>query len=270
MIRAPISDRKRRRFGIVAWLVVLGGYTVASYVRHLGNAADRILPTWHQLWDGLVFIASVDPDDHVRPLVANAIATGERFFLGFGLSVAVSFILGIAMVCSRKLRAFVLPPLSAIAGVPQPAVIPIFIYFFGTDTLSFVCAIAIGVVPTLTETICLDGDLVPDENIHKAYTLGASSMEVAWNVIVPQLLPKIIDAVRLQVRPVFLYLIGTELAFTDVGFGYAARRYGFRGQMDITLPYIAALALFGLTLVTALALLRTTKCRWYQPKKGGA
>ena len=54
---------------------------------------------------------------------------------------------------------------------------------------------------------------VPQELIDKSYTLGASNLEVVWCVIVRFILPKLLDAIRLQIGPAMVYLIAAEMVF---------------------------------------------------------
>ncbi|MDO8424968.1 MAG: ABC transporter permease subunit [bacterium] len=270
MIRAPISDRQRIALGVAAVAAILVAYTVVAHVRHLDNAADRIVPTWTQLWAGIVRITTLDPDDHVRYIVADSSATGLRFLLGFGISVIASFVIGVAMGCFRRVRALLLPALSALARIPPTAVTAVIMAMVGTGMTFFQFAIAFGVFPILAESICLAVDDVPDELIQKSYTLGASQGEVIGNVIVPQILPKVLDAIRLQIGPALVYLISAELLAADMGFGYRIRRFGRLAQMDIVFPYLAALAVFGLVVTAAFAWIRVKRCPWYQPTKEGA
>ena len=47
----------------------------------------------------------------------------------------------------------------------------------------YVAMITFGILPILTQTIYLAVKDVPEENINKAATLGASKLEIIWNVI---------------------------------------------------------------------------------------
>ena len=105
--------------------------------------------------------------------------------------------------------------------------------------------IALGVMPTLAQSVFLAVKEVPVELRYKGYTLGASHMEVIWNIISRQVLPKLIDAVRLQVGPAMVFLIAAEMVVGDVGFGYRIRLEFKKLNMNVVYPYLALLAIFG-------------------------
>jgi NitT/TauT family transport system permease protein len=56
----------------------------------------------------------------------------------------------------------------------------------------------------------------------KAYTLGATTTEVALKVILPQIVPRILDSIRLTVGPAWVFLIAAEAISSDSGLGYAS------------------------------------------------
>lgn len=267
MIRAPITERRRIALGVLAVVALLATYTVVAYLRHRTNGADRIVPTWTQLADGLRRVVVEDPDEHVRYLVGDSWATGVRYALGFGCSAIAAFVVGIIMGCFRHIRAVLLPILAACARIPQPAMVAVIMVMVGTDMLFFQFAIAFGVFPILAESVCLAVDDVPDELIHKTYTLGATRWEVIWNLIVRQTFPKVLDAIRLQVGPALVYLIMAESLAADVGFGCRIRRFARLAQMDVVFPYLALLAVFGFALDKALRILCERCCPWHQPTK---
>ena len=87
----------------------------------------------------------------------------------------------------------------------------------------------------------------------KAQTLGASTWQVAIRVVLPQIMPRLIEAVRLSIGPAFLFLIAAEAIASDVGLGYRIfllRRYL---AMDIILPYVVWITLLAFIIDWALA-----------------
>jgi NitT/TauT family transport system permease protein len=86
----------------------------------------------------------------------------------------------------------------------------------------------------------------------KAQTLGASTWQLAIRVVLPQIMPRLIEAVRLSLGPAFLFLISAEAIASDVGLGYRiflVRRYL---SMDVILPYVAWITLISYFLDMAL------------------
>src|SRR5260370_1238941 len=117
------------------------------------------------------------------------------------------------------------------------ALLPILFIVFGLGELSKVVLILIGVTPFLIRDLALTISALPPEQLVKAQTLGGSSWQVAIRVVLPQILPRLIEAVRLSIGPAFLFLISAEAIASDVGLGYRIfllRRYL---AMDTILPY---------------------------------
>ncbi len=103
---------------------------------------------------------------------------------------------------------------------------------------------------------------LPREQLIKAQSLGASTWQVAIRVVLPQIMPRLIEAVRLQLGPAFLFLISAEAIAADVGLGYRIflmRRYL---SMDVILPYVAWITLLSYAMDYALARLARRGFSW--------
>ncbi|NCB54593.1 MAG: ABC transporter permease subunit, partial [Epsilonproteobacteria bacterium] len=106
----------------------------------------------------------------------------------------------------------------------------------------------------------------PKEQLIKAQTLGASSWTLAVRIIVPQMLPRLLDAVRLTLGTAWIFLISSEAIAATEGLGYRiflVRRYL---AMDMILPYV-----LWITVMVFLAdfLLKKLTCKvfpWYAKK----
>jgi len=85
-------------------------------------------------------------------------------------------------------------------------------------------------------------------------------------VVLPQILPRLMDALRLSLGPAFLFLIAAEAIASDSGLGYRiflVRRYL---AMDVILPYVAWITLIAVAMDLALARARRVLFPWF----GGA
>jgi len=101
----------------------------------------------------------------------------------------------------------------------------------------------------------------------KAQTLGASSWQLAIRVALPQIMPRLILAVRLALGPAWVFLISAEAIASDVGLGYRiflVRRYL---SMDIILPYVAWIALLAIAMDWALRRVSRHSFAWAQASR---
>ena len=85
-----------------------------------------------------------------------------------------------------------------------------------------------------------------------------------WEVVLRQILPRIIENARLQIGPAMIFLIAAEWALSDVGFGYTLRIQSRLQNMNIVFTYLAILAVAGLVIDWSLIWLRRWLCPWFK------
>ena len=263
MIGRPITRAKAVLLSVLSVLLLLAGYSWMSHRQHQVNPNDTTIPSWSQLAEGVKKFTQTDRKGK-RWIVEDSLATGERFALGIALGIVFGFLIGMLMGCIAPVEAFLQPPISLLAKVPQTAALAVYFVFFGTGMEMYVAMISFGIIPALAVTVFLAIKDIPSEMLDKAYTLGASAFEVAIEVVFKQVLPKFIDSVRLSIGPAIVFLIAAEMVVGDVGFGYRIRLQFKLTNMNVVYPYLALLAGFGFLLDYGLRVLQAKVCPWYQ------
>ena len=267
MIRTPISKKSRIILGILSILLLVGGYAWLSHRQHKINPKDRTVPTFTQIWRyGVIKAFSVDDLTEERWVQSDSIATFKNLFMGMFFGIFIGGAIGMLMGCFKPLEAFFLPPVTLLAKIPPTAALAVFFTLVGTDTPLFVTIVAFGIMPTFAMSVQLAVNDVPDENLYKAQTLGASTCEMLWNVIFRQILPKVIDSIRLQIGPAMVFLMAAEIYCANVGYGYTMRILSRRSNMEVVYLYLAFLAIFGYLMDVLLRLLTAKLCPWYVRK----
>jgi NitT/TauT family transport system permease protein len=266
LIGTPLGRWHRIAFGLIPVLVLLALYGYLSYQRHVENPMDRLLPNLTQLKAGLVEIVTRDKRTEKIWLVVDTIASLERLGKGMGAGVSIAVVIGVLMGVFSSVRGLLGPIVTALAKVPPLALLPIIFIFLGVDESSKIVLLALGIAPTLANDIALAGQAIPRNTIVKGYTLGASTSEVTIKVILPQILPRILDSIRLTIGPAWIFLIASEAISADSGLGY--RIYVVQRQlaMNIILPYVVWIALLGMALDVALAALSRWAFPWAAAK----
>ncbi|HEX8418506.1 MAG TPA: ABC transporter permease subunit [Sphingomonas sp.] len=235
--------------GILPMLVALIAYLVASAVRHAGNSADKILPTPLAMIEAMRgLIVDVDPLSGRIAFWADTAASLERLGLGLGICALSALLVGMVLGVLPAARATFGPLVTTIAVIPPIALLPILFIVFGLGETAKVALIVIGVTPFLIRDLADHIASLPQEQIIKAQTLGASSLQLALRVALPQALPRLIAGVRLSLGPAWVYLISAEAIAADTGLGYRiflVRRYL---SMDIIIPYVAWIALLAIAI----------------------
>jgi NitT/TauT family transport system permease protein len=238
----------------------------AQVERESREAVDRTVPTWSSLFhDGL--LRTITPQGLKKNqywLYQDLAATLVRLVSGLAVGVLISVILGILMGSYAWIEAFFVPPLSFLAKIPPTAMLAVFFVLVGTSFKMYVTMIAFGTLPTLAQSIYQSAKKdVPESLIYKAYTLGASHFELIWNVIYKQILPRLIDSVRLQIGPAMVVLVAAEWMVADEGFGCRLRLFYQRTDMSVVYLYLIILGAIGLAADYLLIWFRRWLCPWF-------
>jgi NitT/TauT family transport system permease protein len=225
--------------GVLPFIIILMVYLYASGERLAINPNDKLMPSMDSFVtaiDKMAFEPSKRTGEYL--LVADTLASVQRLALGVGISALISLIVGIAIGIIPMMRAGMAPVVTAISLVPPLAILPILFIVFGLGEVAKVMLIVIGITPFLIRDVQMRVMALPEELIIKAQTLGASSWQLIMRVVLPQVLPKLIDAVRLSLGSAWLFLIAAEAISATEGLGYRiflVRRYM---SMDVILPYV--------------------------------
>lgn len=229
---------------VLPFLAILVFYQMASSDRLAENAQDRLLPAFSTMGDSMYKMAFT-PDRRSGDYLfwSDTQASLQRLAAGVGVGAALGLTFGVLSGLLPIARAGLSPFLAAIAMVPPLALLPVLFIAFGMEELSKVVLIAIGVGPFIARD--LEGRIreMPYEELIKAQTLGAGSWRTLWRVVLPQMLPRLVDGIRLSLGAAWLFLIAAEAIAATEGLGYRiflVRRYL---AMDIILPYVAWITL---------------------------
>ena len=262
-IRRPIPPLWSVSLSVAAVGLLLVGYTLLSARQRRINPSDTTIPGWSQMADGLRRATTPQGLGHEVWLWDDATATAGRLAGGMGTGMALGVALGLLMGCYAWAEAVLLPPIAFLAKVPPTAMLALFFVIVGIGGGFYVAVIAVGVTPILAQSVfeSVRKD-VPMELIDKARTLGASEPEVVLDVIIPQVLPRVIEAARLQLGPAMVYLIAAEYAVADVGFGYGLRMRSKLLDMSVIYPYLVLLGAAGFFLDRGFSYARRWLCPW--------
>lgn len=244
MSRRWINRRPDRAGGLLLgalpFLAIIILYLAFSAARHAVNPDDKLLPGLASFADA-VWRMAVAPDPRTGDVLLwqDTAASLRRLALGLGAATLLGLALGIATGLVPYVRASLSPFVAVVSLVPPMAILPILFIVFGLDELSKVVLIAAGVAPFLVRDLALRINELPGEQAIKAQTLGASTWQIVVRVVLPQILPRLLDSVRLSLGPAWLFLISAEAIASTDGLGYRIflmRRYL---AMDVILPYVA-------------------------------
>ena len=264
IINLTPSKPTRWLLGILPFAIIILVYIVASDARLAENATDKLLPSLGQMGETIHSYA-LEPSKRTGEYLfwVDTYSSLKRLALGIVIAAILGFTFGLLTGAIPGFRAPVSPLLTVISLVPPMALLPILFIVFGLDELSKVALIVIGVAPCIARDIQRCTLEIPQEQIIKAQTLGASSLQVLLRVYIPQLLPRLISSVRLTLGSGWLFLIAAEAIASTDGLGYRiflVRRYM---SMDVILPYVIWITLLAFIIDWLLLKVRQKCFTWH-------
>jgi NitT/TauT family transport system permease protein len=257
------TGASRWALGAVPLIAVLIVYVIASTAWHAASPSEKILPTLAAMaQETKVMALQVDPQTGAIPLWQDTLASLRRLGVGLGIATLSTLVLGLLIGVLPLARAGVGPLVAAIAVVPPIAVLPILFITLGLGETAKIALIVLGVTPFMVRDLAGHVAAIPEEQMVKAQTLGASTWHIALRVALPQAMPRLLECLRLSLGPAWVFLISAEAIAADVGLGYRiflVRRYL---AMDIILPYVAWIALLAVAFDQGLTRLNLRLFPW--------
>jgi len=219
-------------------------YLGASSARLAENPNDKLLPSVEQLGSAIDRMAfQEDPRTGDVLLWKDTGSSLRRLFIGLGIASAIGVVVGTAAGAIPALSAPLSPLIVVISMIPPLAILPVLFIVFGLGEVAKVALIVIGVAPVIIRDLEGHARSLPRELLIKAQTLGANTWTTILRVVLPQLMPRLIIAIRLTLGSAWLFLIAAEAIASTDGLGYRiflVRRYL---AMDVILPYVAWITL---------------------------
>lgn len=266
-MRRLINQRPGRggalMLSMLPFILVICAYMYYSHARLLENPGDKLLPapatiasTLHQM----AFEEDERSGDYL--FWTDTRASLERLLVALAVSALSGLTLGLAIGVLPYLRVTVAPFVAALSLIPPLAILPILFIVVGLGEAAKITLIIIGVGPVIVRDLAMRTAELPGEQLIKAQTLGASTWQLVIRVVLPQLWPRLIDALRLTLGSAWLFLIAAEAIASTEGLGYRiflVRRYL---SMDVILPYVAWITLLAFVMDWLLRVLRAKAFAW--------
>jgi NitT/TauT family transport system permease protein len=248
---------------MLPFILVICAYLFYSHARLIDNPGDKLLPapatiasTMHR------YAFEEDERSGERIFWTDTGASLERLLAGLAVSAVLGLCLGLAIGVVPYLRVTLAPFVAAVSLIPPLAILPVLFIVVGLGELAKITLIIIGVAPIIVRDLAMRTAELPSEQIIKAQTLGASTWQLVIRVVLPQMWPRLIDALRLTLGSAWLFLIAAEAIASTEGLGYRiflVRRYL---AMDVILPYVAWITLLAFTMDWLLRTLRARAFAW--------
>jgi taurine transport system permease protein len=168
-----------------------------------------------------------------------------RVFGAFIFACVIGVPMGIAMGMSPIARGIFDPPIEFYRPIPPLAYLPLMIIWFGIDETSKVLLIFLSVFAPVALGARAGVKSAAIEQIHAAYSFGATRWQVIRQVIVPSAMPEIITAMRIGIGFGWTTLVAAEMVASTSGLGYmvlSASKFLQTATVIMGIVVIAAIA----------------------------
>lgn len=191
----------------VWWLFTFMGWVKPLFVPSPASVVTKFIDTWNTGFTGTPFW------EHI------AISTA-RVFGAFLLACVIGIPLGLAMGMSPVVRGIFDPPIEFYRPIPPLAYLPLMIIWFGIGETSKVLLIFLSVFAPVALGARSGVKSAAIEQIHAAYSFGASRWKVMRHVILPSAMPEILTAMRIGIGFGWTTLVAAEMVAATKGIGY--------------------------------------------------
>lgn len=161
------------------------------------------------LWDGF--------KDH--SLLIGVAATMKRMLLGYGLSVVLGMVLGLALARSRFLEETLGGLIVSLQSLPSICWVPLAILWFGLSEKAILFVVLMGSLLSVTIAMEDGRKQLPKIYSMAGRNLGAHGFRLFWHVLLPASLPYIVSGLKQGWAFAWRSLIQAEMIFLTLGLG---------------------------------------------------
>jgi NitT/TauT family transport system permease protein len=156
-----------------------------------------------------------DPAFYVHILVSV-----RRILIGYLAASAIGIGIGLVVGRSRFARDLVIPYVELLRPIPAVAWIPLAILMWPTEEASIVYITFLGALfPVILNTVH-GVEQTPEVLVRAARSLGASSLEIFWHIVLPAALPSIAAGLAIAMGVSWFSLLAGEIISGQYGIGY--------------------------------------------------
>jgi sulfonate transport system permease protein len=243
--------------GVVPWLLpiaLLAAWQAGSWA---GLIPDRILPAPSEV------LAAAWRLTANGQLPANIAVSARRALTGLAVGGSVAFALGLANGLSRTSERLTDTTVQMLRNVPNLALIPLVILWFGIEEDAKLVLTALGVFFPIYVNTFHGVRTVDPQLIEMGRTYGMGRLELFRRVVLPGALPSILVGLRYGLGVMWLTLIVAETIAADSGIGYMATNAREFMLVDVVVLSILIYALLGKLADSAVRLLERTFLAWH-------
>lgn len=263
-IHAEPSFKLRIILGLLLFVILFVVYSSYSYHRRKKNPMDKLAPSISKIVGTAKRLAFSEDELTGEKYVLfkdMAISSG-RALGGIVLVAIVALCWGMSMGLLPGTSALFFPFCVFLSIIPPVAVLPILLIILKSGEIMKIMLVFVGGLNIIIRIYHATKE-IPREQIMKALTLGASQMQVARKVVLPQIVPKLLLFIQDYTGIALILVIFAESIAASSGVGYRiylVRRYL---AMDVMVTYAFAIYFIGFITVHLLDFIIKWRYPWY-------
>ncbi len=199
---------------VTAVVLVLGWFVITN----AGWIKPLFLPSPQAVWGKFVIAATEGVSNST--LAQHTLASLSRIFGGFFLACLTAIPIGILMGTNRVMRGIFDPPIEFYRPLPPLAYLPLVIIWFGIGEVSKVLLIYLAIFAPMAISARAGVRSVSIEQIHAAYAMGATRLQIIWHVILKAAMPEIFTGMRIGIGVGWTTLVAAEMIAATRGLGF--------------------------------------------------
>lgn len=242
---------------VITALVLIGLWFL---VTGMGWVRPLFLPSPMAVYDK--FILAMTDGVANSTLAEHTFASLSRVFGAFFLAVVTAVPIGVLMGVSSVVRGLFDPIIEFYRPLPPLAYLPLVIIWLGIGEVSKVFLIYLAIFAPLAIASRAGVRSVSTEQIHAAYAMGATRLQVITQVIMKAALPEIFTGMRIGIGVGWTTLVAAEMVAAREGLGFMVLNAAQFLASDTVIMGIIVIGVFAFAFDLLIRYLETVLIPW--------
>ncbi len=197
-----------------------------------------------------------------EPILHHAVQTLITTVIGFALAVVFGVLTGVVIGASPLVYDGAYPLLIGFNSIPKAAVVPILVIWFGIGAVPAVLtAFMISVFPIIVNVATGIATVEPElRDVLRA--LGAKPHQILIKVGLPRSMPLLFASLKIAITLAFIGSVISETVASNEGIGYLMVAASSRFEVPLVFAGLIVVAVMGVVMYAAFALLEQRLTRW--------
>ena len=259
LVRLPTGDATpRRRRGALSLRLLIPVSIFAAWWILTGTHVIQptTLSTPRATWDSFTYLLA-----H-QDLIGDIGVSARRAVLGLALGAGVGLALGIVVGLTRLGEELLDAPMQMLRMVPYPAVIFLFVIWFGIGETAKVLLIGLATLFPMYLNTSNGVRNVDRRVVEAARSFGLRGRRLVRQVVVPLAMPSILTGLRFSAGIAVIALVFTESIGANQGIGYLVSQADSLQQIPVLVVCVIIYALLGIAADLLVRLLERVAMPW--------